>query len=74
MVLGGGGVILILLSVVRNERMTSLWLTRQIVVVMVIGMLREAAAAGPLLWVNPTTGNGVAWALELKVWLGICRF
>jgi hypothetical protein len=36
--------------------------------------LREAAAAGPLLWINPTAGGGAAWALGLKAWLGICRF
>ncbi len=50
------------------------WATRSIVVVTVITMLREAAAAGPLLWINPTTGGGVAWALGLNAWLGICRF
>lgn len=50
------------------------WATRSILVVTVITMLREAAAAGPLLWINPTTGGGVAWALGLNVWLSICRF
>ncbi|KAK4095715.1 hypothetical protein N658DRAFT_502416 [Parathielavia hyrcaniae] len=37
-------------------------------------MLREAAAAGPLLCISPTTGGGAAWALGLEVWLGIRRF
>ncbi len=50
------------------------WATRSILVVTVITMLREAAAAGPLLWINPTTGGGIAWALGLNAWLGICRF
>jgi hypothetical protein len=45
------------------------------VVVTVIAMLRQAAAAGPLLWIYPTTGGGAAWALGLlKARLGICRF
>ncbi|KAK4150855.1 hypothetical protein C8A00DRAFT_36504 [Chaetomidium leptoderma] len=34
----------------------------------------EAAAAGPLWWIDPMTGGGAAWALGLKVWPGICRF
>jgi len=50
------------------------WATCSIVVVTVITMLRETAAAGPLWWINPTTGGGAAWALGLKAWLGICRF
>lgn len=44
----GGGAILILLSVVRNERIT-FSITYQIAVVMVITMSREAAATGALL-------------------------
>jgi hypothetical protein len=59
MVLGGGGAILIRLSVVRNGRMT-FSVSRQIAVVMVIMMLRETAAAGPQLWTDPTTGGVVA--------------
>ncbi len=54
--------------------MRMFWAVRSIVVVTVITMLREAVAAGPLLWINPTTGGGAAWALGLKAWLGICRF
>ena len=50
------------------------WATCSIVVVTVITMLREAAAAGPLWWINPMTGGGAAWALGLKAWLGICWF
>ena len=49
------------------------WAVRSIVVT-VIRMLREAAAAGPLLSINPTTGGGAAWVLGLKAWLGIRRF
>ncbi len=37
------------------------WATRSIVAVTVVTMLREAAAAGPLLWINPTTRGGAAW-------------
>ena len=48
------------------------WAVRSILV-MVIRMLREAAAAGPLLWINPTTRGGAAWVLGLKAWLGIRR-
>ena len=40
------------------------WVTR--VVVAVIMMLREAEVAGPLLWIDPTTGGGGAWALGPK--------
>ncbi|KAL2752770.1 hypothetical protein ACRALDRAFT_1065813 [Sodiomyces alcalophilus JCM 7366] len=36
-------------------------------------MLREVAAAGPLLWINPATGGGAASTLGLKAWLGIRR-
>jgi hypothetical protein len=67
--------IVFLLTVVWSERMTLFWAARFIVVVTVIAMLRQAAAAGPLLWINPTTGGGAAWGLGLlKAWLGICRF
>ena len=48
------------------------WAVRSILV-MVIRMLREAAAAGPLLWINPTTRGGAAWVLGLKAWLSIRR-
>ncbi len=41
-----------------------------IAIVTMTTMLIEAAAAGPLLWINPTTGGGAAWALGLKAWLG----
>ena len=50
--------------------MTLFLVTRLIVIVTVITMLREAAAAGPLLWINLTAGGGAAWALGLKAWLG----
>jgi hypothetical protein len=42
------------------------WATRSMVVVKVIGMLREAVAAGPLLRISPRTGGGAVWALRLK--------
>jgi hypothetical protein len=65
---------LFILSVVRSERMTLFWAVSLSVVVTVIAMLRQAAAAGPLLWINPTTtGGGAIWALELKAWLGVRR-
>ncbi|KAK3680835.1 hypothetical protein B0T22DRAFT_445847 [Podospora appendiculata] len=59
--------------------MTWFWVTRLIVEVTVIRvtvirMLREAAAARPLSWINPPAGGGAAWALGLKAWLGIRRF
>ncbi len=54
--------------------MTLFWAARLSVAVTVITILRKAAAAGPLLWINPTTGGGTAWALGLKAWLSICRF
>jgi hypothetical protein len=44
------------------------------IIVTMTTMLREAAAAGPLLWINPTTGGGAAWTLGLRAWLGIRRF
>jgi len=46
------------------------WAPCSIVVVTVIMRLREAAAAGPLWWINPMAGGGTAWALGLKA----CRF
>jgi hypothetical protein len=61
-------------SVIGSEKVKLFWVARLIVVVSVVAMLRQAAAAGPLLWINPTTGGGAAWALGLKVWLGIRRF
>ncbi len=42
--------------------------------VTMITVLSEAAAAVPLLWINPTTRGGAAWALGLKACLGIRRF
>ena len=55
--------------------MTLFWVTRLIIVVTVIMILREAAAAGPLLWINLTTGGAATWALGLlRAWLGICWF
>ncbi len=42
------------------------WAIRSIVIVTVITMLREAAAAGPLLWIKPTTWGSAAWALRQK--------
>jgi len=55
--------------------MTLFWVTRLIIVVTVIRILEEAAAAGPLLWINLTIGGAAAWALGLlKAWLGICWF
>ena len=42
-----------------------------IAVAAAIMVLREA---GPLLWINLTTGGRAAWALGLKAWFGILRF
>jgi hypothetical protein len=56
--------------VVRSERMAVFWVARLTVVAMVIVMLREAAVPEPLLWIDPTTGSGAAWALGPKAWLG----
>jgi len=44
-----------------------------IAIVTMTTMLREVAAAGPLLWINPATGGGAASTLGLKAWLGIRR-
>jgi hypothetical protein len=52
------------------------WATCSIVVViMVIAMVRQATAAGSLLYINPMAGGAAAWALgPMKAWFGICRF
>lgn len=50
--------------------MAVFWVACLTVVVTVIVMLREAAVAEPLLWINLTTGSGAAWALGPKAWLG----
>jgi hypothetical protein len=46
--------------------MTFLWVILLIVVVTVITMLREAVAAGPLLWINPATGGGTTRTKGVK--------
>ena len=50
------------------------WAACLVIIVTVVAVLGQAAAAGPLLWVDPAAGGGAAWAAGLKAWLGICRF
>ena len=54
--------------------MVAFWFACLSAVAAVIIMLREAAAAGPLLCINYTTRGGAVWTLGLKASLGICRF
>jgi hypothetical protein len=44
---------------------TLFWVTHLIIVVTVIRILREAVAAGPLLWINLTARGAATWALGL---------
>lgn len=64
----------LLSSNVWNERMAAFWIARLNAVAVVVTMLSEAAAAGPLLRINHTTGGGAAWGLGRKLWLSIRRF